>query len=154
MTSQRVERTWIRTGDYGRFRGEWVKNFWIIYFKYLNGVPVNYLDILQLGTLTTINKPLTFICKLIAFYRYATATFVSRASVVIVNFVLFSQIMEQNDLQCSCCFELMVEPTTLNCGHSFCRFCLAKWWDTSKRATCPDCRQPWVGFPKVNIVLR
>ena len=25
MTSQRVERTWIRTGSYGRFRGEWVK---------------------------------------------------------------------------------------------------------------------------------
>ena len=24
MTSQRVERTWIRTGGYGRFRGEWV----------------------------------------------------------------------------------------------------------------------------------
>ena len=29
MTSQRVERTWIRTGGYGRFRGEWVK----VYFK-------------------------------------------------------------------------------------------------------------------------
>ena len=25
MTSQRVERTWIRTGGYGRFRGEWVR---------------------------------------------------------------------------------------------------------------------------------
>ena len=25
MTSQRVEKTWIRTGGYGRFRGEWVK---------------------------------------------------------------------------------------------------------------------------------
>ena len=24
MTSQRVERTWIRAGGYGRFRGEWV----------------------------------------------------------------------------------------------------------------------------------
>ena len=34
MTSQRVERTWIRTGGYGRFRGEWVncviiKKAWI-----------------------------------------------------------------------------------------------------------------------------
>ena len=25
MTSQRVERMWIRTGSYRRFRGEWVK---------------------------------------------------------------------------------------------------------------------------------
>ena len=28
MTSQRVERTWIRTGSYGRFRGEWVNHFY------------------------------------------------------------------------------------------------------------------------------
>lgn len=62
--------------------------------------------------------------------------------------------LSEQDLQCSCCFELMVEPTTLNCGHSFCRFCLAQWWDASKHSTCPECRQPWVGFPKVNIVLR
>ena len=26
MTSQRVERTWIRTGGYRQFRGEWVKS--------------------------------------------------------------------------------------------------------------------------------
>ena len=31
MTSQRVERTWIRTGGYGRFRGEWVK---VVYSYY------------------------------------------------------------------------------------------------------------------------
>lgn len=62
--------------------------------------------------------------------------------------------VSQQDFQCSCCFELMVEPTTLNCGHSFCRFCLAQWWNASKHSTCPDCREPWAGFPKVNIVLR
>ncbi|KAJ7386281.1 hypothetical protein OS493_010686 [Desmophyllum pertusum] len=62
--------------------------------------------------------------------------------------------LSEQDLQCSCCFELMVEPTTLNCGHSFCRFCLARWWHASRHCTCPECRQPWSGFPKVNIVLR
>ena len=30
MASQRVERTWIRTGGYGRFRGEWVKSEFFI----------------------------------------------------------------------------------------------------------------------------
>ena len=30
MTSQRVERTWIRTGGYGRFRGEWVNITFLI----------------------------------------------------------------------------------------------------------------------------
>ena len=28
MTSQRVERTWMRTGGYGRLRGEWVNNIY------------------------------------------------------------------------------------------------------------------------------
>lgn len=60
----------------------------------------------------------------------------------------------KRDFQCGCCFELMVEPTTLNCGHSFCRFCLAKWWNASRHNTCPECREPWSGCPKVNIVLR
>ena len=36
MTSQRVERTWIRTGGYGRFRGEWVKEVWIIWISPLD----------------------------------------------------------------------------------------------------------------------
>lgn len=62
--------------------------------------------------------------------------------------------LSEQDLQCGCCFELMVEPTTLTCGHSFCRFCLAQWWHASSHCTCPECRQPWSGFPKVNIVLR
>ena len=34
MTSQWVERTWIRTGGYGRFRGKWV-NFCSSWFAYL-----------------------------------------------------------------------------------------------------------------------
>ena len=35
MTSQRVERTWIRTGGYGRFRGEWVNiNFFNFFFLF------------------------------------------------------------------------------------------------------------------------
>ena len=34
MTSQRVERTWIRTGGYGRIGGEWVKkdSSWVVAF--------------------------------------------------------------------------------------------------------------------------
>ena len=27
MTSQAVEKTWIRTGGYGQLRGKWVNNF-------------------------------------------------------------------------------------------------------------------------------
>ncbi|KFQ18142.1 PREDICTED: bifunctional apoptosis regulator [Merops nubicus] len=55
---------------------------------------------------------------------------------------------------CHCCYDILVNPTTLNCGHSFCRHCLALWWVTSKTNECPECREKWEGFPKVNILLR
>lgn len=42
---------------------------------------------------------------------------------------------------CGVCCELMVLPTTLNCGHSFCRHCLAHWFKVGERAECPSCRQ-------------
>ncbi|XP_060755333.1 bifunctional apoptosis regulator-like isoform X2 [Neoarius graeffei] len=55
---------------------------------------------------------------------------------------------------CHCCYDVLVNPTTLTCGHSFCRHCLAQWWESSRRTECPECREPWHGFPKVNILLR
>ncbi|XP_032237003.1 bifunctional apoptosis regulator [Nematostella vectensis] len=61
---------------------------------------------------------------------------------------------DESDFHCSCCYDLMVDPTTLNCGHNFCRFCLAHWWYSSRKTTCPECRQPWQGFPNVNYLLR
>ena len=41
MTSQWVERTWIRTGGYGRFRGEWVNRHCIIFNLTLFPEPLN-----------------------------------------------------------------------------------------------------------------
>uniref|UniRef100_A0AC11C934 Bifunctional apoptosis regulator n=1 Tax=Ovis aries TaxID=9940 RepID=A0AC11C934_SHEEP len=59
-----------------------------------------------------------------------------------------------NEFSCHCCYDILVNPTTLNCGHSFCRHCLALWWASSKKTECPECREKWEGFPKVNILLR
>ncbi|KAB1263723.1 Bifunctional apoptosis regulator [Camelus dromedarius] len=59
-----------------------------------------------------------------------------------------------NEFSCHCCYDILVNPTTLNCGHSFCRHCLALWWVSSKKTECPECREKWEGFPKVNILLR
>lgn len=60
----------------------------------------------------------------------------------------------QEDFVCSCCFEILLQPTTLTCGHTFCRFCLANWWNTSKKAECLQCRRPFNEFPSVNFTLR
>ena len=59
----------------------------------------------------------------------------------------------EDDFKCNVCFEILVNPTSLSCGHSICRYCLAQWWESSRKATCPECRQVWQGFPKVNVTL-
>ncbi|XP_062871450.1 bifunctional apoptosis regulator-like isoform X2 [Trichomycterus rosablanca] len=58
------------------------------------------------------------------------------------------------EVTCPCCYEVLLDPTTLTCGHSFCRHCLAQWLHSSGRAVCPTCRRAWQGFPKVNISFR
>ena len=56
--------------------------------------------------------------------------------------------------KCGICFELIVDPTTLTCGHTMCRFCVAQWWHNAKKSSCPECRQIWHGFPQINFTLR
>jgi len=58
------------------------------------------------------------------------------------------------DFLCGCCMDLMVQPTTLTCGHSFCRLCIANWYLTAKKLECPQCRSLWTGNPQINITLR
>lgn len=49
-------------------------------------------------------------------------------------------LMEQyeEELQCIICTELFVKATTLNCSHSFCKFCIQEW--NKKNKKCPVCR--------------
>ena len=63
------------------------------------------------------------------------------------------------DILCTVCSEVLVDPCTLHCGHSFCQLCLAAMWKNSSVKSpfdlcCPVCRQPWGNFPGVNIQLR
>ncbi len=41
-------------------------------------------------------------------------------------------------LECPVCCELLLEPLTLNCGHSLCRHCCVRALDATQR--CPMCR--------------
>ncbi|TYZ68459.1 hypothetical protein PybrP1_004318 [[Pythium] brassicae (nom. inval.)] len=59
------------------------------------------------------------------------------------------------ELGCAiCCSELMLQPASLACGHSFCKYCLELWLGT--RANCPTCRQavPNDAPPSVNLALQ
>ncbi|XP_036420555.1 bifunctional apoptosis regulator-like isoform X1 [Colossoma macropomum] len=62
--------------------------------------------------------------------------------------------LSEREFSCHCCYDILINPTTLNCGHSFCRHCLALWWESAGKNECPECRERWEGFPKVNILLR
>ena len=64
-----------------------------------------------------------------------------------------------DDTSCAVCAEVLVDPCTLHCGHSFCQLCLASIWKSNLSRSplhqlCPICRQPWANFPGVNIQLR
>ena len=60
----------------------------------------------------------------------------------------------EEEFVCSCCSDILLEPTTLTCGHTFCRFCLAEWWNKSNKTECLLCRRPFSEFPSVNFTLR
>jgi len=44
------------------------------------------------------------------------------------------------DFECMLCLRLLYEPTTLKCGHSFCRTCVEELYQQN-HAKCPTCRQ-------------
>ncbi|XP_015111085.1 E3 ubiquitin-protein ligase RNF8 [Diachasma alloeum] len=43
-------------------------------------------------------------------------------------------------LSCSICSEIFVNPTSLNCSHTFCQYCISSWNKKTKKANCPICR--------------
>ena len=58
-------------------------------------------------------------------------------------------------VNCLICSNLMQAPTTMHCGHSFCRTCTVKWCVVYKHYTCPVCRKPLdKKLPSVNVTLK
>jgi len=55
---------------------------------------------------------------------------------------LLSSIKESTakELDCHICYDLMFDPVTTPCGHTFCRKCLARVLDHATQ--CPECRRP------------
>lgn len=46
--------------------------------------------------------------------------------------------LAESQLQCAVCNELFVESVSINCGHTFCSFCIGQW--KKKKNNCPVCR--------------
>uniref|UniRef100_A0A9J7ZZJ1 Uncharacterized protein n=1 Tax=Cyprinus carpio carpio TaxID=630221 RepID=A0A9J7ZZJ1_CYPCA len=57
---------------------------------------------------------------------------------------------DQDQLSCSVCLDLMKDPVTISCGHTFCMRCISGCWDEEdwKRIySCPQCRQTFSPRP-------
>ncbi|XP_059190950.1 tripartite motif-containing protein 16-like [Centropristis striata] len=64
----------------------------------------------------------------------------------------------QELFDCSICLQLLEDPVTIACGHSYCIMCLSAFWDTNNNKecySCPECRQTFSPRPalKRNTLL-
>ncbi|XP_076873379.1 E3 ubiquitin/ISG15 ligase TRIM25-like isoform X2 [Brachyhypopomus gauderio] len=59
---------------------------------------------------------------------------------------------DQDQYSCSICLDLMLDPVTIPCGHSYCMACIKDYWDKDelRNNNCPQCRQKFISRPDLN----
>ncbi|XP_042188648.1 E3 ubiquitin/ISG15 ligase TRIM25-like, partial [Callorhinchus milii] len=55
----------------------------------------------------------------------------------------------REEVTCSICLDVFLDPRTLSCGHSFCGGCLARHWEGGPEYRCPECRTRFPDRPQL-----